>query len=103
VWLQDTFRFSENPVEIEEAFITWLDVDVDGPGVVIHGQRHTLQLTVESPEGLRFEVEKLEAQRQADAKAGALKRIGVSLPVAGDVQIRVRMEIIGLKKKLQGG
>ncbi len=98
VWLQDTFRFSENPVEIEEAFITWLDVGVNGSSAVIHGQHHDLRLTVEVPAGLRFEVEKLEAHRQADGASagGVLSRIGVVLPIAGDVQFRVRMEIIGV-------
>jgi hypothetical protein len=100
VWLQDTFRFSEDPVEIEEAFITWLDVGVNGASAVIHGRHHDLHLAVEAPEGLRFEVEKLEARRQADAGGGVLRRIRLVLPVAGDVQIRVRMEIIGATKGL---
>jgi hypothetical protein len=100
MWLQDAFQFSEDPVEIEEAFITWLDVDVNGASAVIHGRHHDLHLTVEAPEGLRFEVEELEAHRQADAGGGVLRRIRLVLPVAGDVQIRVRMEIIGATKGL---
>jgi hypothetical protein len=94
VYLQDTFHFSENPVEIEEAFITWFDVAADGSTAIIHGQRHDLQLTIESPAGLCFAVEKLVAQCQANAKPGILKRISVVLPVANDTQMRVRMEIV---------
>jgi hypothetical protein len=106
VWLQDTFRFSENPVEIEEAFITWLDVDVAGSRAVVHGRRHDLCLTVEAPEGARFEVEKLEAHRQTADGGTTLSRIGAVLPVAADVQIRVRMEImaiIDVARTPQGG
>jgi hypothetical protein len=102
VWLQDTFRFSENPVEIEEAFITWLDVDVNGAGAVVHGRRHDLRLTIEAPDRLHFEVEKLEVHRQADAGT-TLSRISAGLPVADDVQFRVCMEIIDVAKTPQGG
>jgi len=93
VWLQDTFRFSENPVEVEEAFITWFDVDTNGSTAVIHGQRHDLRLAIESPEGLSFSVEKLEEQCKINAKPGVLKRMSVTLPMASETQIRVRMEI----------
>ena len=94
MWLQDAFRFSENPVEVEEAFITWFDVDTNGSTAVIHGRRHDLRLTIESPEGLNFSVEKLEEQCKLNAKPGVLKRISVTLPVASETQIRVRMEIV---------
>ncbi len=94
VWLQDAFCFSADPVEVEEAFITWFDVDANGATAVIHGQRHDLRLTIESPEGLSFSVEKLEEQCRLNAKPGVLKRMNVMLPVASETQIRVRMEIV---------
>jgi hypothetical protein len=94
VWLQDTFRFSANPVEVEEAFITWFDVDANGATAVIHGQRHDLRLAIESPEGLSFSVERLEEQSKINARPGVLKRICVTLPVVSETQIRVRMEIV---------
>jgi hypothetical protein len=98
VWLQDASCFSENPVEVEEAFITWLDVDANGATAVIHGQRHHLRLTIESPEGLSFSVEKLEEQCKLNAKPGVLKRMSVTLPMASETQIRVRMEIVYLEE-----
>jgi hypothetical protein len=94
VWLQDAFRFSKDPVEVEEAFITWFDVDTNGSTAVIHGRLHDMRLTIESPEGLNFSVETLEEQCKLNAKPGALKRISVMPPVASETQIRVRMEIL---------
>jgi hypothetical protein len=91
-WLQDAFRFSENPVEVEEAFITWFEVNANESTAVIHGRRHDLHLVIESPEGLSFCVEKLKEQCRLNAKPGVLKRISVTLPVASETQIRVRME-----------
>ena len=93
VWLEDAFSFSENPLEVEEAFVTWFEVDARGATVVIHGQHHQLQLTLEAPAESRFEVEHLTEQCRANAKPGVLKRIRVALPVAGETQIRVRMEV----------
>ena len=95
VWLQDTFSFSDNPLPVEEAFITWLDVEARGATTIIRSQNHQLQLTIESPEGLQFEVESLTEQCQANAKPGVLKRITVTLPVTTDPQFRVRLEIVG--------
>jgi hypothetical protein len=94
VWLQDAFRFSKNPVEVEEVLITWFDVDTNGSTAVIHGRRHDLHLVIESPEGLSFSVEKLEEQSKINAKPGVLERISVTLPVASETQVRVRMEIV---------
>ena len=94
VWLQDTFSFADNPLEVEEAFITWLNVEAKAAIAIIQGQHHHLQLTIESPEGLHFEVEPLIAQCRTNAKPGVLKRITAVLPVATDPQLRVRMEII---------
>jgi hypothetical protein len=95
VWLQDSFSFAYNPVEVEEAFMTWLDVEVKGATAIIQGQNHHLQLTIESPEGLHFEVESLTEQSRANAKPGVLKRITVTLPLATSPQFRVRLEIVG--------
>jgi hypothetical protein len=81
-------------VGVEETFITWFDVDTNGSTAVIHGRRHDLHLVIESPEGLSFSVEKLEEQSKLNAKPGILKRISVTLPVASEAQIRVRMETV---------
>lgn len=94
MWLQDTFSFAGNPLEVEEAFITWLEAVVDGATAVIQGQRFTLQMTIESPEDLHFDLEPLTAQCQANAKPGVLKRFSVRLPVVSEPQFRVRLEVV---------
>jgi hypothetical protein len=93
-WLQDAFRFSQTPVEVEEAFVTWFEVDARGSTAVIRGHRHDLKLTIESPAGLSFSVEKLDEQSRLNAKPGILKRICVRLPVASDTQICLRMQVV---------
>ena len=43
VWLQDSFSFADDTVEVEEAFVTWLDVEINYATAIIHGQNHKLQ------------------------------------------------------------
>jgi hypothetical protein len=99
VWLQDTFRFSQTPAraqatEVEEALLTWLDVDSDGATALLRGERHTVRLTIEAPTTARLHVERLEEQCRANDKPGVLKRITCALPAAAEVLVRVRIEVI---------
>jgi hypothetical protein len=94
VKLQDTICFAANPMQVEEAFMTWRAVETNGATAVVHGQRHAVRLTIESPEGACFAVEELKEQCQANAKPGILKRITIGLPAAIESQVLVRMEII---------
>jgi hypothetical protein len=92
--LQDTARFAGNPVEVEEALLTWLEVETVGATAVLHGQRHNLKLTIEAPPGAAFQVERLEEACAANAKPEVLKRLTFVLPAAAESQARVRAEII---------
>ena len=99
VWLQDTFRFSHIPsdaraTEIEEALLTWLDVETDGATALLRGQRHTVRLTIEVPTTAHFDIERLEEQCRANDKPGVLKRITCTFPAAAEVVVRVCAEII---------
>jgi hypothetical protein len=94
VTLQDTFHFAENPMPVEAAFVTWLEVKADGETAMIHGERHTVRLTIESPAGSCFQVERLDEQCRANAKPGILKRITVALPAALETLARVRVDIL---------
>jgi hypothetical protein len=93
-WLWDDFRFSGDPVAVEEALISWHDVEVDGATALLRGQRHALRLTIEAPAGARFALEQLAEQSAANAKPGILKRLRFVLPAASEAEARVRMEII---------
>jgi predicted dehydrogenase len=94
IWLDAELHFAEAPSEVEEAFITWLDVETNGATALLHGARHDLQLVIEAPEGASFELEELREQSEANAKNDVLKRLRFVLPAATEAQARVRMEIL---------
>lgn len=93
-WLRDSFQFAEHAREVEEAFITWLDCEVDGPTALIHSQNADLALTIEQPQGLQFQKEELEEQSKANRKPATLKRLSVQLPLEKATAIHIKMKVI---------
>ncbi len=102
LWLEDTFQFAGAPQDVEEAFVTWCDVEPQGASALIRGQRHNLRLTIESPAGAVFAVQALEEECKANDKEGVLKRLSVSLPPrhpdeglfpAAQTVFRMRLEV----------
>lgn len=93
VWLHDTTRFAHDPEVVEEAVVTWRDVTIEGATALVHGERHTLRLTIEKPHGVAFEVERLEEESRINGKPGILKRLRIVLPAAETTDVRVRMDI----------
>lgn len=91
--LEDEFEFSEKLLEIEEAFVTWIDVEVNGRQAVIHGKYHDLSLVIEEPASSEFQLEKLEKQSEQNKKRGILKRISVTVPFGNSKKILFRMTI----------
>lgn len=94
VTLHDVFRFFENPLEVEEALMTWCDVEINGGTAVLRGKHRTLCLTIELPNDARFALEQLEKASQENAKSEILKRLSVVLPVQIETEFCVRMEIL---------
>jgi hypothetical protein len=94
VMLQDTFHFDANPVEVEEALMTWCDVQVDSATALVRGKRHALRLTIESPSNVHFALERLAQESKENGKSAVLKRLSLALPVKSETQMRVRMEIL---------
>jgi hypothetical protein len=77
--LTDDFQFDGAPLEIEEAFVTWFPVKVDGAKAWILGQRTTLELKIETPaENVVFTATSLEEQCRANQRDGVLTRLAVS-------------------------
>jgi len=89
--LQDTFTFAEQPQQVEEAFVTWLDVEVSGATAILHGKTRDLHLTIEEPAGASFSLAVLAEECKANAKEGVLKRLTFTLPAAASGRARVRM------------
>jgi len=76
--LTDNFAFEGEPLEIEEAFITWLPVTLEGDRVHIHGQQHTLIL--QAAESAEVALESLEQAATANKCPPNITRITFTLP-----------------------
>ena len=80
VSLEDTFAFDGAALEIEEAFVTWLPVSVEGASARIAGKRSTLTLTIQEPAGATFTATGLAEECRVNEREGVLTRLAVSLP-----------------------
>lgn len=85
VVLQDTFVFEGEPLEVEEAFMTWHDVETSGNTARIATDKGTLEIRAENG---TFTAEKLEEACKANKKTGTLTRIGITYPPAQKTQTR---------------
>ena len=94
LWLHDHFTFAETPQEVQEAFVTWFDCIVYEATALIQGQHHDLRLTIEQPQKVYFALERLEEQCKENKKPGVLRRLSVILPLATEVDVRIRMELL---------
>lgn len=91
---EDNFEFLEKSLEIEEAFITWLDVEVSGRQAIIHCKRYDLNLIIHESITLGdFQLEKLEKESRENEKSGVLKRISFTIPASENKKILFRMKI----------
>jgi hypothetical protein len=93
VELADSFTFSGDAQPVEEAFITWLPVEVQGATAVLRGQKHTLRMTIESPAGAAFAAESLAEACRANEKDFVLTRLTFTLPAAKKATATVRMQV----------
>lgn len=76
--IRDMFTFDGDALPIEEAFVTWHDVEADGDTVTITGEQYRLVIRAENA---AFTVETLEKESRENERPGVLKRI--STPVHG--------------------
>lgn len=88
--LEDEFAFEGAPLDIEEAFVTWFPVEVNGSTARIVGKRAALELSVQEPAGAAFQAVRLEAECRANQREGVLTRLSVALP-AGTLRFRARI------------
>ncbi len=78
--LEDVFALSGDALEIEEAFVTWASVSVDGHTARITGQQGELLLMIEEPRGMVFNSASLDEACQANGRQNILTRLTVNLP-----------------------
>jgi hypothetical protein len=90
-WLMDEFVFQGEGQPVEEALVTWLDVEIGGPVAHISGGPGTLRLTIEEPAGAEFALEELTADCQANGREGVLKRLTFTVPASDQIRTQLRM------------
>ncbi len=90
VTLEDSFGFDGPALAVEEAFVTWDRVELEGSKARIHGQNAALEMTIEEPAGAVFEVHSLEKECRENHREGILSRITVQLP-QGSTLFRVKI------------
>jgi hypothetical protein len=76
VVMHDIFTFDGEPLLIEEVFVTWHDVAVEGDTVTITGANSAL---IVQAQGARFDVEYLEQESRENERDGILKRISTQI------------------------
>jgi Heparinase II/III-like protein len=97
VLMEDRFAFDGAGLEIEEALITWLDVEVDGDTARVISDEGILEIQAE---GVEFVAERLEKACEENHKKEVLTRITVTCPAAAEVRAVFVMRFIpeGSKK-----
>ncbi len=89
ITLTDTFEFSNQGEEIEEALVTWLPVTIENNIATLHGKNGKVKI---SPSSGTFEIESLKEQCEANNRSGELSRIKLKLPAQPQTQITFTME-----------
>jgi hypothetical protein len=88
--LEDTFDFDGPPLQIEEAFVTWETVALEGATARVCGKHSALEMLIDEPAGAVFQVERLEDECKENLRDGTLSRITVLLP-EGQKTFRMRL------------
>ncbi|HUW59976.1 MAG TPA: heparinase II/III family protein [Candidatus Bathyarchaeia archaeon] len=85
VVLQDAFVFQDEPLEVEEAFMTWHEVETSGNTARITTPNGALEIRTEKGS---FTSEKLDEACKANKKKDTLTRISITYPPAKKTQTR---------------
>ncbi len=86
VRLEDYFEFTDIPLAIEEAFVTWHTVTAKGSvarisaNKLVPGEQNAIALSILEPEGAIFRVESLHEECLANRRDGILTRLCALLP-----------------------
>ncbi len=88
--LHDQFEFSGDSLPVEEAFVTWNEVTLDGDRAVIRGKNRSVVLSILQPEGAIFEVQSLAEECKTNQREGILKRLTVQL-APGQTEFSMRL------------
>lgn len=78
--MEDLFEFAEKPLDIEEACVSWYDVEILGKAARILGTRSAVTLTLEEPTDATWKATLLEQECRDNQRSGVLTRLAVHLP-----------------------
>ncbi|MBZ0277460.1 MAG: heparinase II/III-family protein [Anaerolineae bacterium] len=84
--IQDIFEFDGSPLPVEEVFVTWHAVTVNGDTVTITGEHSAITVRAE---GAAFQVEYLEKESRENERQGVLKRITTQLPTGAAFTLHI--------------
>jgi len=79
------YAFEGAGLDVEEAFVTWLDVETDGATARLRSGSGVLEIRAAAGE---FAAERLEEACKANHKSGVLTRITLLQPAAPEIQNR---------------
>jgi hypothetical protein len=79
--LEDVFEFSGDPLEIEEAFLTWNAVRLESGTARITKRKASLRLKIHVPSGAVFSATRLNEACRANKRRGRLTRLKINLPL----------------------
>jgi hypothetical protein len=88
VILQDSFAFEGDGCEVEEAFMTWNPVEINGNVACVTTDKGTLEIRAENG---TFTGERLEEACKANKKEGVLTRIAGVYPASTQIEARFSM------------
>ncbi|HOJ32673.1 MAG TPA: heparinase II/III family protein [Candidatus Hydrogenedentes bacterium] len=91
--LEDRFCFDNGDAEIEEAFVTWLEVEAVGNHARIKSAEGYVEIACESA-SQHFRVETLDEACRANKKEEDLKRITLTIPPQSENTVRFRMRFV---------
>jgi hypothetical protein len=88
ITLTDAFAFLGDGLEVQEAFMTWHEVEIDGNVARVRAENGTLELSADTG---AFAVESFEEECQANKKNRILKRISLTCPASPRIERTFRM------------
>jgi len=90
ITLEDEFVFAGPPLAVDEAFVTWDAVQIEGCMARIQGDCAALELAVTEPAGAVFQAVSLEKECRLNQREGVLTRLVVALP-AGTQRFKLKI------------
>ncbi len=92
--LEDTYTFSKSAPNVEEAFITWKDVSLEGNSAIITGDKYFAKITIsEPPMGLVPCLERLDKDSNENKKLQILNRISFKAEAPEKMKVKFKFNV----------